>query len=189
MRDSDIRSALVTLLWEHRGGESDTLIRHELGLCAGERRVDVAVINGELAGYEIKSDVDTLVRLTGQAEVYRRVLDRTTIVTTSRYVDKATEMLPREWGVMLAEAAGGRVALKLLRPATLNTDHDAMSVAQLLWRAEALDELRKRGRHHGLSNKSRWLVWERLIECVPISELQGTVRTRLKERQDWPGGL
>ena len=57
MRDLEIRHALDAMLRGEHATEPNTLIRHELGLCAGNRRVDVAVINGELAGWGIESDV------------------------------------------------------------------------------------------------------------------------------------
>ena len=97
MRDSDIRMALHGLLQARYGDDPNTLIRHEVGLCAGKRRIDVALVNGELAGYEIKSDEDTLIRLAGQAEVYSRVLDRVTLVTTEHHLDHALDVIPYWW--------------------------------------------------------------------------------------------
>ena len=46
----------------HRS-EPNTVFLEELGLCQGDARVDYAVINGAMNGYEIKSDRDKLVRL------------------------------------------------------------------------------------------------------------------------------
>jgi hypothetical protein len=60
-----------------------------------------------------------------------------------------------------------------------------LAVAQLLWRAEALEVLRHRGLHRGLSSATRWRLWERLAEQLPLLELQVEVRSRLKARQDW----
>ena len=61
-RDCDIRLALENRLVQQHSNEPDTLIRHEVGICAGKRRLDMAVVNGEFTGYEIKSDADTLAR-------------------------------------------------------------------------------------------------------------------------------
>jgi len=101
-------------------GEPDTLIRHEVGLCASERRVDMAVVNGEFIGYEIKSDEDTLVRLSGQAEAYSRVLDRAVLVTTRRHIDAALRELPEWWGVIVATEDGGNVHLCFVRSPSRN---------------------------------------------------------------------
>jgi hypothetical protein len=159
-----------------------------MGLCAGGRRVDVAVINGELSGFEIKSDHDTLARLSGQAADYGRVLDRVTLLTTNRYLAPAVEMLPTWWQIIRAEPSKPHPCLTLIRQGTRNDSQDAMAIAQLLWREEALMELRRRGLGRGMGNKRRWLIWERLAMEIPMDELKTVVRDQLRARQDWPGG-
>jgi hypothetical protein len=186
MRDPEIRHALDAILRAEHATEPNTLIRHELGLCAGNRRVDVAVINGELAGWEIKSDVDTLARLAGQADAYARVLDRATLVTTEKYVTRAATLLPGWWGLMVAAPGSPRPTLIVVRAGDINTSVDPFSVAQLLWRSEALDELRERRLSRGLANKARHYVWERLVESLSLDDLKSVVRTRLRARVDWP---
>jgi len=193
MRELQIRTGLLNSLHHRYGADPATLIRQELGLCAGARRVDVAVISGELNGFEIKSDQDTLERLAGQANAYGMVFDRVTLVTTSRYLDQAARIVPDWWGLVRAEpsygeSTDGHVALIPVRPATENTGHDAFALAQLLWRDEALTALQSRGLHHGLARSRRWILWRRLAENVPLDELQHLVRDRLKARPGWPGG-
>ena len=107
VRESQIRASLLLALRDRHGADPNTLIRQELGLCAGARRVDLAMINGELVGFEIKSDQDTLYRLAGQAEAYGQVLDRVTLVTTARYIDKAAALVPTWWGLIRADPADG----------------------------------------------------------------------------------
>jgi hypothetical protein len=179
---------LHSLLLSRHGDDPDTLIRHEVGLCAGERRIDVAIVNGEFAGYEIKSDEDTLNRLVGQAQTYGRVLDRAILVTTKRHLESAESSLPTWWGVIVAYADEGTVHLETVREPLLNSQHDAFALAQLLWRDEALDELRIRDQAQGLSKKARHYVWSALAEAVTLEELRDLVRARLKARQEWPGG-
>ena len=188
MRDSDIRMALHGLLQARYGDDPNTLIRHEVGLCAGKRRIDVALVNGELAGYEIKSDEDTLIRLAGQAETYSRVFDRAILVTTKRHLDKALAVLPSWWGIMVACVEQDVICLAYVRDPTLNDNYDAFSLAQLLWREEALEELRLRERGQGLSKKARYYVWMALAAAVSVNELRSIVRARLKARPEWPGG-
>jgi hypothetical protein len=187
MRDSDIRAALVASLRASHAG-TDTLIRNEDGICAGRRRIDVAVVNGELAGYEIKSDVDTLSRLQGQADAYGQVLDRASVVVTQRHVDHALAVVPRWWGVWLAESRDDGVQLSELQPGGANESWDAYALCQLLWRDEALSELTARGLARGLSRKARHYIWLTLSESLVIDELRELVRQRLKERRGWPGG-
>ena len=188
MRDSDIRAALTAQLQRDHDGDPNTLIRQEMGLCAGERRIDIAVINGQLSGFEIKSDYDTLIRLADQAAAYGRILDRATLVTTRRYLTPATDMLPTWWRIICAQAGEAALTLTLIRAGEENDDQDPMAIAQLLWRDEALQELRFRGLAQGMANKRRWLIWERLAAEVPLQELKQVVRDRLRARQEWPGG-
>ncbi len=184
LRDSDIRGALDSLLWQVHATDN-SLIRHELGVCAGSRRIDVAVVNGEFAGYEIKSDEDSLIRLAQQADAYGRVLDRAVIVTTSRHLDGAMTMLPEWWGVMVARHEHQQIVLESKRLPNVNDRHDPYALAQLLWREEALEELRVRGKARGLSGKSRHYVWIALAAGVSLAELRAIVRKRLRERPSW----
>lgn len=188
MRDSDIRLALDRLLRKRHANEPDTIIRHEVGLCAGKRRIDIAIINSEIIGYEIKSDEDTLNRLEGQAEAYGHVLDKAILVTTERHLDSAVNKLPDWWGAMIAYDKHGHICLENVRAPTLNDRHDAFSLAQLLWREEALEELRLRDKGQGLSKKARYYVWLALANAVSLDDLRSIVRARLKARPEWPGG-
>jgi hypothetical protein len=178
MRDGDIRRELDALLRKRYAGDLNTLIRHEMGLCAGQRRIDVALLNGEISGYEIKSDEDTLFRLLGQADVYGRVLDRVTLVTTSRHQEKSMGLLPLWWGIIVARQERGRVTLETVREPDINNELDSFALAQLLWRDEALEELKTRGLSKGFSKKARHYVWLELAQAVSIEELRVLVRAR-----------
>ena len=188
MRDVDIRRELDAILHCQHSGDGDTLIRHEVGLCANERRIDIAVFNGEISGYEIKSDADTLNRLFRQAGAYGRVLDRVTLVTTLRHLEKAVDLLPSWWGVVVAKQDQGHVILKSMRKPCINTELDPFSLAQLLWRSEALEELKARGLSKGLSKKARHYIWLTLAEAIDIEELRVLVRERVKVRPEWLAG-
>src|ERR1700752_2733932 len=91
--DADIRSALRSWLLAEDGSKGDTVVIDELGICCGVVRIDLAVVNGTLHGYEIKSDIDSLRRLALQIELYSKVLDRATLVVGQRHLDEALDML------------------------------------------------------------------------------------------------
>src|SRR5438045_2701845 len=99
MRDIDIRLALRSSIEREHGGDADTRIVEELGLCQGIARVDLAVINGNVHGYEIKSEHDTLARLPAQTHTYNQVLDFVTIVTAPAHAHKIRCIVPKWWGV------------------------------------------------------------------------------------------
>ena len=180
----DIRQRLHAQLSARFDGD---LIRGEMGLCLGETRVDVAVVNGHLHGYEIKSERDTLARLSGQVALYDRVLDYSTVVCGARHLDKVLAAIPHRWGVMVANADDvGAVTLRPVRAPKINKAVHPLSVAQLLWRDEAAAILHTRG-ERVLRRETRWELWDRLAQ-LPLRTLQRHVRDTLKARRDWPGG-
>lgn len=185
MRDSDVRGALrVRLSQEHAQEMPDTLFVDELGLC-GQVRVDVAVVNGALSGFELKSAQDTLRRLPAQVEVYSRVLDFATLVVADNHAQHARALLPEWWGVIEATWDGSAASLQVISQPAMNPQIDPASLAQLLWREEALDELTQRGLDTGVRSKPRAVLWERLASELSLQELRDVVRARLKARQGW----
>ena len=188
VRDADIRSRLDALLQQQHSGEPDTIIRHEMSLCGWKRRIDIATLNGEFSGYEIKSDRDTLSRLPGQADLYGRVFDRVTLVVAGRHHKQALDLVPDWWGIVVARHDGDCVILEPEREPAINTSLDAHALAQLLWRSEALEEMKARGLARGLSRQYRDEVVLALSQCVPVGELRGIVHARIKARADWRDG-
>jgi hypothetical protein len=186
MRDLEIRKKLVERLRKiYPPGENQ--IVHELGLCLGVARIDVAVINGKLNGFEIKSEKDTLKRLPEQMLVYNRVFDRLTLVAALKHSEKIAELVPNWWGIYSVRPAKktDAVVIQEVRPALKNNQVDPKAVVQLLWREEVLDELTKLNAATGISSKPKSYLWERLTEIAPKKMLLEIVRTRLKIRNSW----
>jgi hypothetical protein len=187
MRDRDIRSNLRRELERaHRIYASETLLIDELGLCQGHARVDVAVVNGSLSGYEIKSEKDTLQRLPHQVEIYSRALDFVTVVASDAHVEKTMTLVPDWWGLIGAfYADDGDIAFRIVREAEPNPALDAFSVAQLLWRSEALLALKDLGVEKGMTTKPRRALWQILAESQSLDDLRQCVRNALKVRVGW----
>ncbi len=184
MRDIDIRVRLRGVLDDQFRGDR---IRNEMGLCLGETRVDIAVINGHLHGYEIKSDRDTLDRLPLQVELYDRVLDYSTVVAGTRHLTRAAGLVPARWGLVEARDTPEGVELHTRRQPKSNTRKlDRLAIAQLLWRDEAAAVLTDAGQMVA-RRETRWDLWDRLA-LLPLRLLQDHVRRSLKERREWPGG-
>lgn len=185
MKDFQIRSAFLRGLARQFENDPDTLVVQELGLCEGEARVDIAVVNGCIHGYEIKSDQDTLKRLSVQAATYCRVLDRITLVANTVHLREALTIIPDWWGVLIVKEKKGQICFVQKRKGRQNPGLDPFAIAQLLWRREAYEALRQRNLHIGLAGKPRASLWETLSEQLPLSELGRLVRTALKLRQNW----
>lgn len=189
MLDGEIRVEVDRHLRGLHAEDASTVYRHELGLCLGETRVDVAAINGKITGCEIKGSSDTLARLPKQIELYDRVVDESILVTESRHAAKATALLPLHWGIWLISESASGVELIQERAPSPSPHLDAHSIAQLVWRDEGMAVLRGRELHRGMSRATRFQVWDALVEGIPdLDELRAVVRQVLKERQSWPGG-
>lgn len=186
MRDRDIRSELHLWLAETHKGETDTRILDELGLRHGIRRVDVAVVNGSLHGYEIKSDSDTIDRLRGQVEAYASVLDYATLVVGRKLVAQAKRRIPKWWGVKVAvESETGRTVLKDERQPSKNPNVDPIALAELLWRPEAVEILLSLGAPPSLVRSPRAVLYRELAALLELNQLRDVVRSRLKKRKGW----
>jgi hypothetical protein len=94
MRDSELRAAVKRRLEVDHAADPHTRIVEEMGIWSASVRVDIAVINGEMTGIELKSDRDTLGRLPFQAELYSRVFDKVELVVGGRHVSKAIPNVP-----------------------------------------------------------------------------------------------
>ena len=185
MRAATISDAVERRLRREHAGQP-TLYRRELGICVGAGRVDVAAVNGSLTGCEIKSAEDGLGRLPSQIDLYGRVLDFAILAVERVYPARVGRLVPGWWGLWhVTSDEDGAPSIEVLRSPQHNPNVQPLAVAQLLWRAEAFDCLRERGLHMGLASATRWRLWERLAEQVPLLELQTEVRHRLKARQDW----
>jgi hypothetical protein len=183
VKDRDVREALHAIL-EAEHAHDDSLILDELGLAQGDVRVDVAVINGSLSGYEIKSASDTLKRLPGQQSLYSQVLDHAWLVAPADKLNAAADLIPEWWGLVeISEGSEGiDLCLNVQRQASMNPQPDPTVIAALLWRDEALATLERHGGTHGFRTKPRAALWAALSERLTLDTLRAEVRTTLKTR-------
>lgn len=180
--DQEIRSSLINNLSLRYQNVPEAIVIEELGLCQGRVRVDVALVNGNLHGFEIKSDRDKLVRLERQVEYYSRVLSRVTLVVGMRHVDKAALIVPSWWGILTAKPSPRGVAFNQRRKGRQNPSPDARALVELVWLDEALQLLEARNAVRGFRGKPRSLVWDRVCELYSISEINAFACARLKAR-------
>lgn len=186
-RDFDIRAALRTELRKIHSHEPNTSIIDELSLCQGNARVDLAVVNGSLGGYEIKSDRDTLSRLPRQLAVFDVCFDTMTVVVGSRHVNACFGAAPEAWGIWEATPTLSGVEFEVRRRAKINTQIEPKSVVQLLWKEETFNSLVEIGMMPNPESKRREL-WECLVASVSSQELFQIVRDCLRARGDWRSG-
>jgi hypothetical protein len=165
-------------------------IFEELGVSHGKARIDIAVVNGVMHGYEIKSDRDTLSRLFEQMHEYNAVFDKITLVVGQRHLLDAIYQIPEWWGITLVKInTEQQVAFYSIREARDNENKQVpISIARLLWRAEALKILEERNEADGVRSKPREFIHEKLAEVLKddVGTLKEHVRNALLvSRGDW----
>lgn len=185
LRDRDIRKALHVFLAAEHHHEHDTLFVDEMGILRGVARVDLAVVNGSINGFEIKSDADRLHRLARQRDAYGAVMDTVTLVTCPKHLHAARAVIPAWWGVMVASDDAGAVGVRRVRKARPNRHVQPAALASLLWREEALELLHRHGLAKGLRSRPNPVLWQALAEHLPLPALSGGVRSALKRRPAW----
>lgn len=185
LKDSDIRKVLLSELYKRHLEEKDVKIVNELGIIHGRSRIDVAVINGLIHGYEIKSESDTLLRLPGQIKDYNKVFDRMTIVVQQNYLDQVRTLIPKWWGIILVTRKKNEIRLRELRKGRVNKEVDAFALSHLLWRSEALDLLKNQGLQKGYLSKPREVIYEKICESMSLEDIKYVVNVTLKQRTGW----
>lgn len=186
VRDRDVRRALHQKVLMDHHGDINTLVLDELGLRHGTCRVDIAVVNSFLHGYEIKSDADTLARLPGQVSIYSAVLDRVTLVVGKTHITKAEAVIPEWWGIkVVTTGPRGGISFETYRPVNLNPKIDPVALAELLWRPEVVSILKKLDAPARILRKPRASLYQHLAEVLRLEELRRVIRHCLKVREKW----
>jgi hypothetical protein len=186
MRELDVRQALhKTEIKRLLELDPTSLVVDELGVLEGKYRIDLAVINDSLHGYEIKSASDNLDRLPSQQESYSKIFDRMTLVADERHVAQALKIIPPWWGLIAVSVREGQTHLNEIWPSRQNRAVDPHALCQLLWRAEALKLLADMGLAGGVRTKSRKLMWRLLVAVLEAKELRAAVSQTIRARTMW----
>ena len=186
MNDVDIRQNFHKKILRRQHAQKDSLVIDELGLNHGKCRADIAVINGHLAAYEIKSNNDSLRRLEEQVKSYNAVFDRISIVVGDRYINSIQNYIPEWWGVIVSlRGPRGAVNFDIIREARTNKNIDPISIAQLLWRNEAEEILQQKKLSPRILRQPRAILYEYLVNTLNICELRRLVREYFKKRKNW----
>ncbi|CAH2803615.1 MAG: hypothetical protein CPDRYMAC_5659 [uncultured Paraburkholderia sp.] len=120
-RDRDVRAAVMRKVLSDHILDPRVQVLEELGLEHGACRVDIAIINGLIHGYELKSDSDTISSDSRSRLPYSRALNKATLVVGEKHAEEATHLIP-EWWEIKASYVGprGAVHIENLRPASIN---------------------------------------------------------------------
>lgn len=186
--EAGIREALLTRVRDRWTTATEaTTIVEEFGTHFGASRIDVAIVNGHLRGYEIKSASDRLSRLPAQVNAYTDVFDYVTLVAVERHLDRAREIVPHWWEVIRATTCRDAVQLHQVVRGRRNPYVDPVAVARLLWRDELLRALEVHAADAGVRSATRERLAQRLAEALSPDVVGRIVRDQIRARPMWRG--
>ncbi len=184
LKDYDIRSILINKINKQNLSHNFRIIQ-ELSVCDGEARVDLAVANGRLIGYEIKSDADSLDRLENQIHCYNKTFDRIIIVVGEKFKNEISMHVPDHWGIyVINEKPNSLHSFSIVRPAKANPNIDKGSLLSLLWRDEIYTILKSKN-ISGLSKLNIRNLRSIAASNLSKSEIRNYTRDVLKFRTEW----
>ena len=186
MRDCIVRSAFHQSILKSAHSCEDTFVIDELGLRNGESRADIAVLNGKLIGYEIKTEKDNLNRLKSQIQAYNEVFDKIYIITGLKHLDKVIEAVPEWWGIYLIETKlTDDCCFKSFRKAKVNKEKKSFGIAQLLWKKEAVEILSSTFNENIKARVTKHDLYDILASNFAPNDLGKIALKYLKSREAW----
>jgi hypothetical protein len=85
----------------------------------GSSKADVVILNGTATVYEIKSERDSLARISNQIMDYRRVFANVNVIASKGHIDSIVQMVPNDVGIMCLSK---RFHISILRKAISCTE-------------------------------------------------------------------
>jgi len=185
MRDFDVRKLLRVTYLEQYLKDTDSLVMEEVAVHKGSSRIDIAVFNGSIHGYEIKSDLDTLERLPTQITHYSKVFDYITVICGSKHTEKVDKLLPDYYGIIEVKEKIKQLGCTVLRKPIINPERDCKAILDLLWKEELSQILELLNITKGLKNKTKAKQIEVIGPMLDADLASKYVRELIKLRGDW----
>lgn len=143
-------------------------------------RADVALANGRLVGFEIKSEKDSLKRWPSQMSAYTNVFDEVWLCTHAKHLECALKITHKNIGILLVDSLGSIAVVRNAKEAgSLNNVYD---LSGLLWKDEIVDLANK----YNITVKTRTTkreVRELLADILNVEQVRPFVLERLKVRK------
>ena len=172
MLDKDIRERLFDYLDERY----DKVRTIEEKIISRSRADVLAVVPGQILGFEIKSDSDTYKRLKTQVKDYEKFCDRCYVVVGESHIH-VDEHVPEYWGIIVVTEDNVIVD----RDADICPKVKIYHQLDLLWRQELLNVQIKNGLPKLMGTK-RKLIYERLVKTSGEDIIKEDLTNELFER-------
>jgi len=186
MRDPIIRAAFHESILKNAHLDIDTIVIDELGIKNGQIRADIAVLNGKMYGYEIKSEKDTLLRLGPQAIAYSEVFEKSYIVAADKHIAKLANYIPDTWGIYAINGdSKNNIEFHCEREALQSETRNIFAISRLLWKSEAAEILSEQFQYKIKTNYTRDHLYNMLAETCDVNQISKIVLKYLKQREGW----
>lgn len=184
--DGEIRAALHRKVLRRNHVCPNTVVINELGVGHGRGRVDVAVVNGCIHGYEIKSSKDTLERLPMQLAEFSRCLEKLTFIVAPNHLAEVSRLIPEWSGLIVAEVGPRRgINFTTFRSASTNPNVELVELSRLLWKSEVLEYLCLMGVEDVGARVGKEELYKRLVSKVTLRELTLFIKNSFMSRETW----
>ncbi len=183
--DAEIREGLNKRILRNQRTNS-TFVIEELGLDHGANRIDLAVLNSSIHGFEIKSSRDNLDRLPNQLLSYTAALDKLTMVIAPKHLESVLNIIPEWCGVQLVEKGiRGGIGFQTIRKPLRNPEIDIYRMAHLLWKREAMNLLVENEIPEVPKSATRTQLYKSIAENIPLPKLREYIKACFISRDSW----
>jgi len=179
MNDLDIRKSLLRRFMTRKLFELSSVME-EVSVSNGCARADVVLAGKKLECFEIKSELDSLKRLTQQGWHYGRSFNEVTLVAATKHLGKAILSIPLWWGIIEVSTDG---KLSQHRKASNNPDIKSHGLAEMLNREEGISLLSDYGITKGIAKLSNKNIHNEVSQLCDTNELNKLVLHALKNRK------
>ncbi|MEJ9216860.1 sce7726 family protein [Paenibacillus glucanolyticus] len=185
LREVHVRAALLEELYLKYKDSTDTRIINELGINFGQSRIDVAVVNGIIHGYEIKSESDNLNRLSNQISHYNMLFERVTMVVDKKHLEEVNRVVPSWWGITVVKNVNGEITLIQKRKGRRRTSQDKHTLLRLLWKEDLESFVDYLGYPKAMKKMKKNDLYNIFSAKVKLDVIRPFVYEALKSRQFW----
>ncbi|WEL58020.1 sce7726 family protein [Pseudomonas kermanshahensis] len=179
IKEKAIKAALIDWLYS-KGHVDDAVLINEMVVANWARRADLALANGRLHGFEIKSAFDSLKRLPGQIESFQKHFDKVTVVAASKFIPEILKCYPEEVGVLEVCLRAGRVMFRQARSGRISEVRDRQIIASLITKAELEKLLRQEGVYFQSGTSRKELL--PFVDYLPVKRLKLFALACIKQR-------
>jgi hypothetical protein len=179
IKEKAIKAALIDWLYA-KGMVRDAVVINEMVVANWARRADIAVANGRLYGFEIKSAFDSLKRLPGQIESFRRHFDKVTVVAASKFISDISESYPPDVGIIEVYLKADKVEFRQVRAGRIDEVRNSQYLASLITRVEIERLLKSECISFKVGATRKELL--EYVDLVSIKKMRSFVLCCIKER-------